>query len=348
MGIEGLHDFIKKYAPSSIVDLPVSKLKGKKVAIDANNWVYSNASVIRRRIVDNMNVVQDKDETSGEMMKELLRTSINFGVRWLKEGIIPVFVFDGTPVPEKGPVREKRIKEKQKREKKIEELRKQIDACDPLLISESLIENLRKELRNSINFTRKDLIFFEDQLSSIGFPTVKADDDGERGCTSLFKKGEVDAVLSTDGDCLAYGCRFLITKLKWNFKTDNQDTKGTFDLHCILLDPLLSELGLSFEQFKDLCIMSGCDFNINVKGFGIAKSYKLLKKYGNIESIPPEVYRSDISCLNYKKCRSLFEDENVKIENKLVMNSEVMPFIRDRLSPFDLDYLVPVLIEHVQ
>src|SRR5438105_3075282 len=101
MGIEGLHDFIKKYAPSAIVDFPVSKLKGKKIAIDANNWIYSNASVIRRKIVESMNVIQEKDDRSGEMLKELLRMSINFGIRWLKEGVIPVFVFDGTPVPEK-------------------------------------------------------------------------------------------------------------------------------------------------------------------------------------------------------------------------------------------------------
>jgi 5'-3' exonuclease len=49
--------------------------------------------------------------------------------------------------------------------------------------------------------------------------------------------------------------------------------------------------------------MSGCDFNTNMYGYGVAKSYTLLKKYGSIDLLPKNL---DITCLNHIRCREIF------------------------------------------
>lgn len=51
------------------------------------------------------------------------------------------------------------------------------------------------------------------------------------------------------------------------------------------LSVLLSELGLSMEQFIDLCIMCGCDYASNIRGIGAVRALSLIKQHGSIEAV---------------------------------------------------------------
>lgn len=55
------------------------------------------------------------------------------------------------------------------------------------------------------------------------------------------------------------------------------------------LDVVLGNLELSREQFIDLAILVGTDFNTGVRGIGPKKGLKTIKRYGSIESLPPEI-----------------------------------------------------------
>lgn len=56
-------------------------------------------------------------------------------------------------------------------------------------------------------------------------------------------------------------------------------------VHEVSLPKTLEGLGLTMDQFIDLCILLGCDYMEPVKGIGPKTAYKLIKEYGNIEKV---------------------------------------------------------------
>lgn len=44
-------------------------------------------------------------------------------------------------------------------------------------------------------------------------------------------------------------------------------------------------LGLTDDEFIDLCILCGCDYASKIEGIGPVKAYKFIKQYGSIENI---------------------------------------------------------------
>ena len=39
------------------------------------------------------------------------------------------------------------------------------------------------------------------------------------------------------------------------------------------------------EQFRQMCILSGCDYLSGIKGVGLKKAYKLFKEHGNVYNV---------------------------------------------------------------
>lgn len=48
---------------------------------------------------------------------------------------------------------------------------------------------------------------------------------------------------------------------------------------------MLEGLGLTYEQFVDLCILCGCDYCSTIKGVGAKTALKLIKQHGTIEKV---------------------------------------------------------------
>ncbi|KAJ6624820.1 hypothetical protein lerEdw1_014803, partial [Lerista edwardsae] len=57
------------------------------------------------------------------------------------------------------------------------------------------------------------------------------------------------------------------------------------DLEEISLPVLLQQLGMTREQFVDLCILLGCDYCGKIRGLGPRKALKLMKQHGSIEQV---------------------------------------------------------------
>lgn len=51
------------------------------------------------------------------------------------------------------------------------------------------------------------------------------------------------------------------------------------------LDAALAALGLSQEQFIDLCIMCGCDYASNIRGIGPVRALEFIRKHGCLEKV---------------------------------------------------------------
>ena len=68
---------------------------------------------------------------------------------------------------------------------------------------------------------------------------------------------------------------------------------------------MLESLKLNSDEFLDLCIMCGCDYNKNIYRVGPEKAYKYIQKYSSIEEIASNT-TLDVSILNHIRGRELF------------------------------------------
>ncbi|PVH30977.1 hypothetical protein PAHAL_9G023900 [Panicum hallii] len=77
---------------------------------------------------------------------------------------------------------------------------------------------------------------------------------------------------------------------------------------------VLEELGLTMDQFIDLCILSGCDYCENIKGIGGQRALKLIRQHGCIEEVVQNLKQTRFSVPEdwpYQEVRTLFKQPNV-------------------------------------
>ena len=82
-------------------------------------------------------------------------------------------------------------------------------------------------------------------------------------------------------------------------------TTGEYEItfEAVILRKALDALNMKMDNFVDMCIMSGCDYNNRIPRVGVLTSYKLIKKHKKIDNLP-EKY--DVTILNHVRCREIF------------------------------------------
>lgn len=317
MGINGLKTLGKGKAPAAFFNMPITTLQRRKVAIDAANWMYSTLSsaigveikttdlrrhrICRQRVLDQWYILAFKNVNN-----------------WLTHDITPILCFDGEAPIEKDDT-------KAYRRDKRQILKDKIDACYAIIdadpnCDDSVIKTLSSALKGYLSMTTEEYTMFRETFESLGIPCIDAKGDGERLCSMLCREGKVAAVYSRDTDTMAYGCPLIINDIHYGHKTT---------IECIRTDLLLSGMNMTFPQFVDFCIMSGCDYNENMPGIASVRSFNLITQHGCIENLPSTL---DITCLNYERCRELL---SVKSSNEL-MQKPVEFKVRHRGIPQNL------------
>jgi hypothetical protein len=101
--------------------------------------------------------------------------------------------------------------------------------------------------------------------------------EAEHLAAVLQRRGEVDYVRTEDTDALCFGAGRMLCK-----------ARGP-EITCVELDKVLGEMGLTMEQFVDMCILCGSDFTERtVPGVGSARALALIRQYLRIEAILAE------------------------------------------------------------
>lgn len=110
---------------------------------------------------------------------------------------------------------------------------------------------------------------------------------------------------------------------------------------------------MNHQQFLDLCILCGCDYNDRAsfeaktpgkrpRGIGWKTAFKLIKEHGSIENIG-ELQGINISPLNYKRCRELFSvPETVEdiTPGKKPEKESLELFLQNNDVHFDSEYVI--------
>lgn len=316
MGIKSLNQLLKKY-DNIHNEIHISSYAYKKIAIDISNYMYK------------YKFTQGDNWISGfiQLIACLRRNNIHC-----------VFIYDSPAPDEKKNEQAKRRESREKDKQKIYELEKDMKTYintgnmsdklkilsdklesdnKPRLLSSSKrndtmnnLENYMDKIKNrTIDIKKEDFDISKKLFTLFGIPYYIAPSEAETMCSDLCKRGIVDAVLSEDTDVLAYGTPFLL-----NHINTVKDTCIEVNFSCIL-----TELNYSYEQFLDMCIMCGTDYNSNIEGVAVLNAHKLIMQYKSIEGIESHINNSNniltkietkcfnnISILNHNRTRELF------------------------------------------
>lgn len=303
MGIKNLHKFLKKNCPEVYETRSISSYAFKIIPIDISLYLFKYKTIYGEHWIDPF-----------IKLVSCLR----------KNDIHSVFIYDNGAPEEKAKERERRKETRQQLQTRIDNLDQDIKQyyLDKTISSKmreiyeqrqskvvrllasknsdifdiSIVEDEYHRLNKQVpDISQSDFELTKDLFTILGVPYIVADGEAETYCSLLCWNDLAYGVLSEDTDVLAYGTKKFLTKLNTNSETVVE----------IRIDNILKSLDITYEQFRDLCIMCGTDYNTNIPKIGPEKAFRLLKKHSSIDGIQNET-DIDISYLNYIKSRELF------------------------------------------
>lgn len=191
----------------------------------------------------------------------------NRSIRFLTEGIRPVYVFDGKPPSIKSGELGKR---KEKREK--------AEAALKAATEEGNVEEQDKQSKRLVRAGQKENEDCKKLLELMGIPVIRAPCEAEAQASAMAKKGTVYAAATEDMDALTFQTPVLLRKM--TFANASKAVIQTMNYQ-----KALEGLELDHDQFVDLCILLGCDYCDTIRGVGPKTALKLIREYKNIEAI---------------------------------------------------------------
>ena len=249
MGIKNLNKVLKSQCKNSIQIISLSELSGKTIAIDISIYLY-------------------KYTTDNSLIENIFQMLSIFYYYQIK----PVFIFDGKPPPEKKKELIKRIKDKKIAEQEYIVLKEQLEDTN-------LDQYKKKDLMTSMYFLKKQFVSLKKEqidkvkelMDSYGACYVEAPQEADELCAILAVKNKVWACLSEDTDLFVYGCPRVLRYLSLL-----NHTAVLYDM-----EKILCELGLTQEQFREICVLSGTDYNSSTTHC-LEKLLDLYKKFLNL------------------------------------------------------------------
>jgi len=364
MGISDFYEIIREHCPGVLVTVHMSKLTGLKVAVDIS--IFLNKFV----------------KTAGP--QRWLDSFILLLCTLKRHGIKPVCIFDGPNPPiEKKAEQERRRAEGEKKRQRIGHGKKLVKTLETKYLPHDLLpgEDILVEIKSVIGARRGnkvDSINYDDIydivsglkaaiarqekqnmpilpeyslrakeiISIMGFSHFQAEGEAEALCAGMCHVGLVDAVLSEDTDVLAIGAPFLLAKIDISAQT----------VVAISYQEILNELDMTSDEFRDLCILLGCDYNDRIKGYppdgkthkkpvgiGAKGAFAMISEYRRLEEAEKHMVDSDP--LIYRRCREIFTPPSAlpDIEipyNKPIDSAKLNNFLSDNKVRIGLKYIM--------
>ncbi len=286
MGILNLTELLKKNAPEAIHQRTLDTFKGRKIGIDVSIFLY-------------------KYVRNGQCMEGMIKLIL----RLLKNGILPVFIFDGKPPKEKSDVIEERkekreileIKKevmekivKEKDTKTTEELSNEIkelmttkndnvrlndEEIANILGKENIEEELEKTKRNIIYIRSEHVELTKNICNLMGVPFIVSNGEAETLLANLCRDNVLDAIISEDTDVLVGGGKIFLR----DFQNDNNKVTE----YC--LQGILDGFGVTYDQFIDISILCRCDYTTKISNMGPKTALKMIKDKLTLENVLVEL-----------------------------------------------------------
>jgi hypothetical protein len=316
MGIRYLNRFLKDNASPSIKLCKLSELSGKKIAVDISIYMYRFAS----------------DDTLIENMYLMLSVFRNYN-------IIPIFIFDGKPPPEKRELLQKRKYDKKEAEEEYNKFKKTLDNNKHMddADKQEIIYNMDMLKKKFISINKNDTEKIKNLIRAYGATYYDAPGEADELCAMLTIKEKVWGCLSEDMDMFVYGCPRVIRYVSLlNHTAVIYDVKG-----------ILDNLGITQKELREICLLSGTDYNLECDDTKntLNNTLKQFKKYHKSKSdlsfydwlnVNNNNYIKDFELL--KKIYDMFDlnvnhvnikvFEKIKIQNGPVLKDEIKSILK--------------------
>lgn len=246
-----------------------SDLKGKIVAFDAYNVIYQFITTVRGR--DGKPLTDMNGNLTSHLSGVLYRTA-----GFVEDGIKPVFVFDGVPPELKAETLDKRREIREAAHEKWQLAMERGDTAEILKYSQAA--------------TKIDPQVVEESkmlLTMMGIPVVEAPSEGEAQASYMADKGDVDFVSSQDYDAFIFGAKSVIRNLTISGKRKLPGKSVYVDVspEKVNLTQNLERMEITKDQFIDIALCVGTDFNKGIDRVGAKTALKLIKEHGSYEAI---------------------------------------------------------------
>jgi len=316
MGIKNLKTILQNFCEDYSQTRDLKYYKGKILAVDCSIFIYKS-------------LYNNSDVLDG-MTRNILR--------FLKNGIIPYFVFDGKPPKEKIDEIERRHNQKKEFEKRYDYLHKSLKKETNDEVKNQITEEMDYLQKQFVKITSSDYKNVKELITGFGMKYIVSPTEAEHLCCFLAINGIVDYCLSEDSDMFVYGCP---NTLKFISLVNHSVIHYNYN-------NILDNLNLTDEEFKILCLTSKNDYNnshnhiiSNFNKWLMYKSYKpsahlfeyILKEYKtlNFEEIInlKNVYSFKDYKNEYEKYKVIeYKNEFIDIEKiKNIMDNENFIFI---------------------
>lgn len=228
-------------------------------AIDANNALYQFLSIIRQ--ADGTPLQDTQGRVTSHLSGLLFRTA-----HFLENGIMPLYIFDGSPPGFKARTIAGRRGIRQAGEERWAEALERGDTDGAY--------------RAAMQSTRVDgaiLSSGKRLLDALGVPWMVAPSEGEAQSAHFVNSGIATYSVSQDYDSLLFGASVLVRNLTVSGKRRIGGRQVTVSPERISLSEFLDTLGITREQLIRIGILIGTDFNEGIHGIGPKKALKIVR-----------------------------------------------------------------------
>jgi flap endonuclease-1 len=237
-----------------IEEVSFDDLSGSTVAVDAHNWLY-------RYLTTTVKWTSDEAYTTADGTEVANLIGVVQGLpKFFEHDLTPIFVFDGAVTELKDAEVEKRREQREQYEDDLEAARERGDST-----AVARLESRTQRLTETIIDTTREL------LELLDVPIVDAPAEGEAQCAHMARQDVVDYAGTEDYDALLFGAPLTLRQLTSKGDPERMDLDATLERH-----------GLTWEQFVDVAILCGTDFNEGIPGIGPKTAVSLLAEHGEL------------------------------------------------------------------
>jgi flap endonuclease-1 len=269
MGIRNLNAHLRNNCPDSIRCINMSDLNGKRIAIDISIYLYK----------------YEAEDTLLENIYLMLSVFRHYN-------ILPIFIFDGKPPPEKKALLLKRREDKELAQQEYNKLKMQLDSKNDVDDKQDIINLMDQLKKQFVYITNAKIESVKELIRAYGATYYDSPGEADELCASLVIKKKVWACMSEDMDMFVYGC----TRVLRYFSLINHTAVLYY------MKGILGELNMTHKEFKEICILSGTDYNFSANGdtsnINLHQTLKIFNKYKKSNG-STEFYNWALQCGNY-------------------------------------------------
>lgn len=221
--------------------------QGQCVAIDSYCWLHKGAFACADKLA------------RGESTDIHIQFCLKYVNMLLSYDIKPILVFDGRHLPAKAMTEAKRRESRDNSKKRAAEL---------LRIGKT--EEAKSFLRRCVDITHEMALQLIQECRKRNVDCVVAPYEADAQLAYLNKKGIAQAVITEDSDLMLFGCNKVL------FKLDLTGTGLIIEAEKLYLAMGCKEEKYTFDKFRYMCILSGCDYLESLPGIGLAKARKFV------------------------------------------------------------------------